>query len=229
MNVTIGEKKTFDDWGLKLQSLVISMPEAKINQVDIPGSDGLVDLTAAMGTVRYGNRALQMVFDVPGELTMWHDITSAIANYLHGQRLKVILDSDPSYYYIGRLSLDSQKNDYLMNQVTISGDMEPYKYELLSSLDDWLWDPFSFVDGLIRNYKNLKVSGFLRLVIPGTRKEVIPTIISDTAMEVEWKGKRYGVPVGESKLYAISLVEGDNILIFYGEGTISIEYRGGIL
>lgn len=229
MNVTIGEKKTFDDWGLKLQSLAVSMPDAKINQVDIPGSDGLVDLTAAMGTVRYGNRALQMIFDVSGELTRWHDITSAIANYLHGQRLKVILDSDPSYYYIGRLSLDSQKIDYLMNQVTISGDMEPYKYELLSSLDDWLWDPFSFVDGLIRNYKNLKVSGSLRLVIPGTRKEVIPTIISDTAMEVEWKGKRYEVPAGESKIYAISLVEGDNILIFYGEGVISIDYRGGIL
>ena len=229
MNVTIGEKKTFDDWRLKLRSLVIGFPEAKTNTVDVPGADGLLDLSEALGAVRYGNRELEMIFDVMGEPERWHSLTSQIANYLHGQRLKVILDSDPGYYYIGRLALESEKSDDLTNQITILGDMDPYKYELLSSLDDWLWDTLDFETGIIREYKELEVNGSRTVTIPGTRKEIIPTIIASAAMQVEWKGTRYDVPAGESKLYAISLVEGENILIFYGNGTVSIDYRGGIL
>ncbi len=229
MNVMIGEKNTRDDWGLNLRSMFIGLPETKTNTVDIPGADGVLDLTEALGSVRYGNREIELGFDVMGDPEQWHSITSQIANYLHGQRLKVILDSDPSYYYIGRLYLNSEKSDYLTNQITISGDMDPYKYELLSSLDDWLWDPFSFEVGIIREYKDLMVNGSLMVTIPGTRKEIIPTITATTAMEVEWRGNRYDVPAGTSKLYDISLVEGDNTLTFYGHGTVSIDYRGGIL
>lgn len=229
MNVTIGEKKTYDDWGLLLQSLVISMPEAKISQVDIPGADGMVDLTEALGTVKYNNRDLQMVFDVQGDLENWHSLTSQIGDYLHGKRLKIILDTDPGYYYIGRLALNSEKSNYLINRITITGSMEPYKYELFSSLEDWLWDSFDFETGVIREYKDLVVNGSLTVAVPGTRKEVIPTITVSAAMQVVWKGVQYDLLAGVNKIYAISIPEGDQELIFYGNGTISIDYRGGIL
>lgn len=229
MNVTIGDKKTFDDWGLKLQNLVVGMPEAKTNLKDIPGADGVLDLTDAMGTVRYGNRELQMVFDITGELGKWHGITSEIANYLHGQKLKVILDTDPYYYYIGRLSLDSGKSDCLMNRITISGNMDPYKYELQSSLEDWLWNPFNFRTGIIRNYKNLQVKGSRTVNIIGRRKPIVPTITASASMTVTFLGKQYSIQPGEQKVYEISITEGDNYLIFTGNGTISIDYRGGIL
>ena len=229
MNVTIGERKTYDDWGLLLQSLVISMPEAKISQVDIPGADGMIDLTEAMGSVKYNNRELQMIFDFQGDPAGWHSLTSKIADYLHGKRLKIILDSDPNYYYIGRLSLNSEKSNYLINRVTITGDMDPYKYELFSSLEDWLWDPFDLETGVIREYKDLVVDGSLTVEIPGTRKEILPTFTASAAMEVEWRGIRYDLPVGATKIYAISIPEGDHELIFYGNGVVSIDYRGGIL
>ncbi len=229
MNVTIGEKKTYDDWGLLLQSLVISMPEAKISQVDIPGADGVIDLTEAMGTVKYNNRDLQMTFDVKGDPENWHSLTSQIGDYLHGKRLKIILDTDPDYYYIGRLALNSEKSNYLINRITITGNMEPYKYELFSSLEDWLWDSFDFETGVIREYKDLVVNGSLTVDVPGTRKEVIPTITASAAMQVEWKGIRYDLLAGVNKIYAISIPEGDQKLIFYGNGIINIDYRGGIL
>ena len=92
-----------------------------------------------------------------------------------------------------------------------------------------MWDTLDLENGIIREYKELEVTGSRIVTIPGTRKEIIPTIIASAAMQVEWKGTRYDVPAGESKLYAISLVEGENILTFYGNGTVSIDYRGGIL
>ena len=73
------------------------------------------------------------------------------------------------------------------------------------------------------------MNGSRTVTIPGTRKEIIPTFIASVAMQVEWNGMRYDMPAGETKLYAISLVEGENILTFYGNGTVSIDYRGGIL
>lgn len=229
MNVTIGEKKTYDDWGLKLSRMTISLPEPKTDEVDVPGADGIMDLTEAMGSVKYENRDIELEFDALWEPEKWHAMTSEIANYLHGKQMKVILDTDPGYYYIGRLALVSEKSNYLVSKVTISGNMDPYKYEHLSSVERWKWDSFSFRDGIIRNYGDMEVDGSRQLKIPGRRKEVIPTIIASTAMEVEFKGVRYPVPKGESKIYSIVITEGDNILTFYGHGTVSVVYRGGIL
>lgn len=229
MNVTIGDKKTFDDWGLKLQSLVVGLPEAKTNPVDIPGADGVMDLTQALGPVRYNNREIQMIFDVMAAPERWHSLTSEIANYLHGQRLKVILNSDPDYYYIGRLALNSEKSDYYMNHITVTGDMEPYKYEMYSGIDKWKWDSFSFKNGIIRNYKDLVVEGSRTVRITGRKKQIVPTFICSAALEVEWQGIKYPLPAGETKIYAIAIPEGENKLVFYGNGTVSIDYRGGIL
>lgn len=229
VNVIIGERKTYDDWGLKLLNLFVGFPDAKINQLDIPGADGLLDLTQSMGPVRYGNRELKLIFDITGDPGKWHAIASTVAGHLHGRRLKVILDSDPGYYYMGRLSISSEKSNYLMNRVTVTGDMEPYKYELQSSLEDWLWDPFDFTSGIIRNYKNLRVEGSLTVTIPGRQMAVVPTITASTAMTVAFRGGKHMLRAGEQKIYAITITEGDHDLIFTGYGTVSIDYRGGIL
>lgn len=38
--------------------------------------------------------------------------------------------------------------------------MGPYKWSVLSSIDDWLWDPFNFQNGVIRAtlFKNISVT-----------------------------------------------------------------------
>ena len=39
------------------------------------------------------------------------------------------------------------KKDYMI--INISGNFAPYKRKLIGTLDRWLWDPFSLVDGII--------------------------------------------------------------------------------
>lgn len=229
VNVQIGEKKTYDDFGLRLSSIAIGFPEAKTNLIDIPGVDGSVDLTEALGEIAYKNRSMELVFDALGEYEPWHALCTQIANYLHGRRLKVILDTDPYYYYIGRLTLDTSKTNETLHEVVISGDMDPYKYELLSSMDEWLWDPFSFVDGVIRYYKQMSVQGSRTIRIPGRRKPVVPTITSSAAMTVSFEGKSYVIRSGIQKVYGIVIREGEQELVFNGTGTVSIDYRGGVL
>lgn len=229
INVRIGEKKTYDDWGLMLSSMTIGFPEAKKNLVNIPAADGSIDLTEALGEIAYKNRPLEFVFDAMGFYDSWHGLCTDIANYLHGRRMKIILDTDPYYYYIGRLELDTEKTDDVLHEIVLSGDVDPYKYELQSSTERWLWGPFNLRTGIIRNYKDLKVEESRVLNIPGRRKPIVPTIIASAAMSVEFGGKSYALRAGEQKIYRIVIREGDNRLTFRGNGTVSVDYRGGML
>lgn len=229
VSIRIGEKNTYGDWGLRASRISVGFPEAKTNLIDIPGADGSADLTEALGEIPYKNRNIEFVFDAVGTYESWHGLCTDIANYLHGKRMKVILDTDPYYYYIGRLHLDSTKTDDTLHEIVLTGDVDPYKYELYSSVEDWLWDSFNFKTGIIRNYKDLQVKGSRTVNIPGRRKPTVPTIISSAAMSVSFAGKEYAVRAGEQKIYRIVVREGANCLTFTGNGTVSIDYRGGIL
>ena len=41
--IKIDDKHTERDWGLRMISMVIPMPEPKTNYIDIPGADGSLD------------------------------------------------------------------------------------------------------------------------------------------------------------------------------------------
>lgn len=229
VNVRIGDKKTFDDWGLMLSGMSIGFPETKTNLVNIPAADGDIDLTEALGDISYKNRPLEFVFDAVGFYNTWHGLCTDIANYLHGKKMKIILDTDPYYYYIGRLELDTSKTDDVLHEIVLAGDVDPYKYELQSSIERWRWGPFDLRNGIIRNYKDLEVDGSRTVHIPGRRKPIVPTISSSADMTVEFAGKTYALKKGEQKIYRIVIREGENWMTFIGNGTISIDYRGGIL
>ncbi len=229
IGATIGTKHT-DTWGLRLKQINISMPAAKTMTIDIPGADGILDLSEVLtGDVKYGNRNIELVFDIVNDYYNFPSISSEIANYIHGKKLKLVLDTDKGFYYFGRFSIDNKKSDFRIGEIVISGDVEPYKHEVLSSIEEWMWDDFNFTSSIIRDYKDLVVSGSLALTIQGRRKKVVPTFITNAIMTVTFNGVNYELPIGSTQVLEIELVEGDNILTFTGTGIISVDYRGGSL
>lgn len=232
LGVQIGKKHTLKDWNLGWTAITLGFPEAKTYEQDIPGADGTLDLTESMtnGDVKYKNRSISLEFEVPDEdFFHWSPMISKIANYLVGQRFQIILDNDPGYYYIGRLSMDVEKTDRENSKLVLSGEVDPYKYERYSSLEDWTWDTFNFETGIIREYKNIEVNGTYNLHIYGLRKKIVPLFICSTAMQVTFNGKTYNLQEGKSKVFDIWLGDGNNILTFTGTGNVSVDYRGGSL
>lgn len=233
--VTFGTKHSYRDWGLLLKSRpVISPPSPKTVYVDIPGSDGIIDLTESLtGDVKFDNRTIKCEFVVLDARNRWSDIYSEIMDYLHGQRMRVRLDEDPTYYYEGRLQVNEWKSDKVTSTITIEGDVEPYKMEMFSSLEDWEWDSFNFETGIIRNYKEIRVDESLTFMIEGRRKSVVPsfTVVSDdgSGLQVRFNGTTYDLPDGTSRVLNIVIKNGTNTLYFTGNGTVSIDYRGGRL
>lgn len=228
--IRIGEKHTEDNWGLIWTDLILSAPEAKTVKVEIAGADGIVDLTEALGGVKFHERKAEFDFVLQDRnIETWHKITNEIMNYIHGKRLQIILDTEPEFYYEGRFSVDSQKSDAVHSVIAIVGSVDPYKYEVADSLGDWMWDDFNFETGIVREYNDLQVEGELTVIIPGLRKHVIPVITASAAMTVSYQSKSYELVAGVNKIYDLALAEGENILTFTGSGAVNIEYRGGSL
>lgn len=229
VDVLFGDVKSHEDWGLKLETIRLSFPEAKTDQIDIPGANGVIDLTEVNGQVCYKNRTMTLTFSLDDDYAKWHLLSSLIAKELHGKIIKCILPDDPNYYYEGRFSLDSKKTNDVITDIVITGDVHPFKMDVYSSSEEWLWDPFSFEDGIIRSYHDIEISGTTSVSVIGSEMPVVPKFICSTDMDLEFNSSVFHLSAGETTDYDIILSEGENQLIFTGHGTVTIEYRGGIL
>lgn len=229
--VIIGDKHTARDWDLVCTKVEIGSPEQKTQYIEIPGRDGYIDLSEALtGEPHYSNRDLKIsLIRREPDFRRWHIKASDILDYCHNMRRKVIFDSDPSYYYEGRLRAESSKDFKGIDCFTISVNAHPYKYERFSSLEPWIWDVFSFEDGIIRNYKDLQVDGNLTLVIPGRRMKAVPVFECSSEMQLTYGGVEYTLPAGRSKILDLRIGEGEHYFMFAGMGTVSVDYRGGRL
>ncbi len=229
VDVLFDDMRTFEDWGLRLEKITLSFPDPKLDLVDIPGADGVSDLTEANGPVRYENRDIQLVFSLVGGYAGWHTLVSLIAAKLHGKLRKCILPDDPAFFYQGRFTLETEKDSPAVTGIVISGNVEPYKQEAQDSLEDWLWNPFNFETGIIREYADIAVDGVLEVNIIGREMPVVPRIIVDNEMTVEFDNVVYELVPGTNVIYDIVTSPGDNILKFEGHGAVSVGYRGGML
>ncbi len=233
--ICIGDKHTFQDWGLLLISISISSPEAKTKVVEIPGGDGYIDLTEAFGPVRYKNRTIICSFIlIDRRPEKWHEVSSQIKNYCHGKKMKVIMDSDPGYYWEGRLFVESVKEDQIYSSIEITMDVFPYKYEQTNSLEPWKWDPFNFSSGVIRyiGEVNITASDNALLILKGNMWSVPKFFVTQcsTDFSVTYEGQNYPLKTGVNRFPQI-LVGGDKdvTLHFSGTGKVKVEYRGGSL
>lgn len=227
--VTFGTKHSYNDFGLILSSKSISLPKAKTKTVEIPGADGVLDLTECLtDDVKYQNRTLQFTFTVVDPLASWAAVLSEVTNFLHGRKLRIYMDWDKNYYYEGRCSVNQFKSDKRTATIVIDCDCDPYKIEKNSSSDPWVWDTFSFVDGIIYINK-VTVSGSATATLINRRKVVSPTFTCSAAMTATFGGVTYNLPVGTTTVLDIRLQEGENIISFKGNGTVQIDYKGGSL
>lgn len=227
----IGGEHTYRDWGLICTKIEIADPERKTYYVEIPGRDGLLDLSESLtGDIQYGKREIKAnLLRREPDFSRWHIMYSKIFDYCHGRQRKIILDSNLDYYYEGRTRVESTKDFKSPDCFTIILDADPYKYERFSSLEKWEWNSLSLVDGIIREYKELKVNGTYILLIPGRRKRVVPVFDCSAAFQLSYSGKTYSLPAGRSKILDLQLGEGEHYLTFTGNGIISVDYRGGRL
>lgn len=210
--VTFGTKHSYKDFGLILSSKTIGLPDLKTETQDVPGMDGELDLTDAItDDVKFKNRKLSFTFTVIDPVKQFFIVLSEVTNFLHGKRLRVVMDDDKNFYYEGRCKVNQFKTDKRTATIIIDCDVEPFKTEINSYVNE------------------VKVSGSATINLINRRKIVSPTFTCTSAMTVSFNSSTYSIPKGTTTVLDIRLQEGDNYVTFRGTGTVTIQYKGGSL
>ena len=133
---TYSSKNTYDDWKLiPSKRPVITPPDVKTTYVDIPGSNGQLDLSEVVSkrpvyNQRKGSFTFKVLNDYPG-YKGWVDVYQTIMNYLHGKNMKMILEDDAKYYYEGRFTVKSWSSDKDYSSINIDYNVDPFKYSVV--------------------------------------------------------------------------------------------------
>lgn len=225
---------TEQDWGLKLLSVYIPMPDPKTQILDIPGGDGSIDLTEINGRPAYNDRdGVELVFDLmDGSYESWFLKYSQFAAEVHGRKVKMVLDDDPDHYYMVRLKLDGKKSNPVYGQITFSGTAEPFKYDLTATNEPWLWDTFNFETGVIREIEEVEITAENnKVTIIGAGIDTPPVFAVSQAdnLKLTYGGRTYTLKVGRNRFPAVRVGKEDVTLTFFGTGKFEVEYRGRYL
>lgn len=209
----IGNFHSFDDFKLKMLSFEVSDPEVQEQLQEVPGRNGVLDLSESLtGEPTYKNRAIVAEFDMEeADPETAKQKLKDIRNCIHGKYLKIIDDTEPEYYYEGRVKVSCKRKNYLFYLVTVTVDAQPYK---------------------LKHEKTTviaKIDGEAVVVCQNERRSYVPTIISDAEMNLVFNDSSYSIGAGTYILPDMKFIQGDNIITCTGTGTITFTYREGAL
>lgn len=179
-----------------LDGYTLSPPEPKTYTVDIPGGDGVIDLTQSLtGDVVYKNRQQTFTFMVVNP-DSFERVKTDVSNFLHGKGFDYQITMDPGYTYHGRFTVteyDHTLYSYpgLVGIFSIKIDADPYKLKGHMT------------------YK-LNATGGKMFRLESGRKPVHPVIECTQPCKVRWKNVIVQVPAGTYRLNDVLFTQGYN-------------------
>lgn len=250
-SITFGDKNTWDDWRLVPASRpLFNPPSQKTKVIDIPGGDGVIDLSQALtGYPIYQNRTGSIEFIVMNDFRAWQVAYSDIMDYLHGQNMRAVLEDDPEYFYEGRFTVNVWKSEKDWSRITIDYDVNPYKRSIQSSTDEWIWDTFNFQNGVIQSvlFKEISVATEQTQIkvdpIFYGRAPVCPEFIVESSagngVHVRFVNEQLGVDMttmladGANRIPEFTFYGSKGCAIYLwcdnGTATVSVDFRQGRL
>lgn len=211
--VLFNEIHSYRDLNLILSRVEVAPAAPKTNYVDIPGADGSIDLSEALGEVKFYDRTIKLTFTMNpgGDLSeaAWEAKKTQVSNCLNGLPCKITLDKDPGYYWKGRATVDEYQSTKRLRQFVVSVAVKPYK----------LKQEVTVVSTAIS-------SAGKAVTLKNSRRPVCPTVsCTDDNTQVVFGGNTVTFGQGEHKDLGIRLKEGDNVVTVSGSGTVTFTYQ----
>lgn len=209
--ITFGSLHSFNNLHLILSQKTIGTPSPKREVIDIPGGDGVLDLTEFFGAVKYSNRQLSFEFSTMVPQSQFMDLFAQVQNALHGQKMNIILDDDPEWFYVGRITVSEWKAEKNIGKLTVDCDCEPYKQSIYTTTVTKV------------------VSSNATISLANDKMPTVPTITTTKEFLISFGGYNDMYPAGTFTIPELELWEGNNQVYVEGSGTITFTYRKGRL
>lgn len=209
--ITFGSLHSFNNLHLILSQKTIGTPSPKREVIDIPGGDGVLDLTEFFGAVKYSNRQLSFEFSTMVPQSQFMDLFAQVQNALHGQKMNIILDDDPEWFYMGRITVSEWKAEKNIGKLTIDCDCEPFKQSIYTTTVTKI------------------VASNATIVLANDKMPTVPTIETTAEFLISFGGHNDLYPAGTFTIPELELWEGNNQVYVEGNGAIYFTYRKGRL
>lgn len=234
-SITINGKNTWDDFGMmpvKAGRIEFATPSLKYEAAEVAGSNDVLDFTEALtGYPLYNQREGSLTFRFFDNGISVRSRFQNLKNFLHGRKVRAIIEDAPDYYYegrfqVGELTFASRGN---WADVELSYILNAYKIQIGSTVEDWLWDPFDLENGIIREYGSIAVTGQTTVTVIGSRKPTSPKFIVDSDMVMVVNGTSYDLTTGSNIFPQLVLQDEEYSILFKGIGTVTIDMTVGSL
>lgn len=201
---------SYHDLNLVLSKAEIPPAAVKTQYVDIPGGDGSVDLTEALGRIFYKDRECTFTFTaIPPD--DFEEKKKEVSNLLNGKRCKIILDKDPDYYWEGRCALDKYSSDKNVHQIVVTATVAPYKLKVNQTT------------------VIIPAGEAVSRVLKNGRKPVVPIITNTAEATIVFNNNTVTIDPGVHKLLEITLTEENNQVIVTSSEAVKFSYQEGDL
>lgn len=212
---TLGKYNTWHDWGLTLTAKDLTPPAPKINQIDIPGAHGSLDLTEALtGEIPYADRTLSASFaSSEGSYVERTRLFWEICTALHGKRIEIVEPDDPDHYFLGRVSIAGLEHNQAYMTFRISATCEPWRYAREETVRE-VYLANEALDVVLHN--------------AGVRT-VCPDITVDGSVTLIYGDASVTLSSGTYKVTDLRLRHGYTVARLVGRGTVAIRYREAVL
>lgn len=212
--IRFGLYHSYDDFGLILSKKEIGSPNVKTKMIDVEGADGVLDLTDFFGEPKYDNVTHKFEFTTISNMTEFLSLFSRIKNAIHGKKVRIILDDDPSFFYMGRCFVSSFTSEKGVGTVNVECDCEPYKYRIAKTV------------------VTQAVEGTQNITLTNGRKREVPevTIQTETGLNIVYQESNvWDLGAGSYTLPELELTEGENTVTVTGTGTITFAWQEAML
>lgn len=208
--ISFDDIHSYYDLNLVLSKVEIPPARAKSNFVDIPGGNGSVDLTEALGEVKYKDRECTFTFTAFPE-DDFEEKKQEISNLINGKRCKIVVDKDPDYYWQGRCFVNKYKSDRLAHTIVVQATVSPYK--LYHDLTEVI----------------VRAGASVAEKLVNARKTAIPTITNDAEATIVFGEYTITLAPGTHRDPNIALVEGVNIVHVTSGAEVQFVWQEGDL
>lgn len=140
---------TWHDWHLiPSEKPSIAEPQFETNNSEYVGRSGTIDMTDKIyaGTIAYSDRVGNLQFYIDHEKEDWTAVRKKIVSALHGKKVKMVLEDDPTYYFTGRFTLTDIVPGASYSKLVLAYQLDPLRYPIIrdASIGNMYWDPFNF-------------------------------------------------------------------------------------
>lgn len=208
--ITFGNLHSYDDLQLLLTSKEIGSPEVKVRKIDIEGADSSLDLTDFFGEPKFEDLVHKFDFATVVPKREFLSLYSTVKNALHGKKMRIVLDDDPLFYYLGRVKVLPFTNEKAIGRISVEVDCEPYKYKMQQTS------------------VSVVVDGTENIVLVNGRKRAVPEvrIEAEGSIRIEYHGFNiWDLGSGSYTLPELELTEGENTVTLTGTGTVVFTWQ----